>query len=110
MCSKSESSDKRDLTNSKGIGYATVSQLLKANAKVYLAARSEDRAKEAISRLHEAGLGKGRDTNGSGNLGEVIWLKLDLSDPREAQKAAEVFLKLETRLDILGMCTVRSLS
>jgi NAD(P)-dependent dehydrogenase (short-subunit alcohol dehydrogenase family) len=64
---------------------------------VYLAARNEERAKAAIESLHNAGLGKG----GEHNLGEVVWLKLDLGDPREAKKAAEEFLKLETRLDVL---------
>ncbi|RXW16836.1 hypothetical protein EST38_g9026 [Candolleomyces aberdarensis] len=81
----------------KGIGFATVSALLRANAKVYLAARNEERAKAAIESLHNAGLGKGGDHS----LGEVVWLKLDLGDPREAKKAAEEFLKLETRLDVL---------
>ena len=32
----------------------------------------------------------------------MVWLKLDLSDPREAKKAAEEFLEREGRLDILG--------
>ncbi|KAJ2913791.1 hypothetical protein MD484_g6621, partial [Candolleomyces efflorescens] len=81
----------------KGIGYTTVAALLHANAKVYLAARNEERAKAAIESLHDAGLGKG----GEHSLGEVVWLKLDLGDPREAKKAAEEFLKLETRLDLL---------
>lgn len=88
-------------SHSKGIGFETVSQLLRAHAKVYLAARNEERAKAAIESLHNAGLGKGGDHS----LGEVAWLKLDLSDPRLAKEAAEDFLKRETRLDILGELT-----
>jgi len=33
--------------------------------------------------------------------GEVVWLKLDLGDIRDAKKSAEDFLKRETRLDVL---------
>ena len=42
------------------------------------------------------GLGKGDPT------GEVIWFKLDLSDPKVARKAAEDFMQMEQRLDVLG--------
>ncbi|PFH46797.1 hypothetical protein AMATHDRAFT_43362 [Amanita thiersii Skay4041] len=47
----------------------------------------------AIERLKKAGLGPGN--------GEIIWHKLDLSDPRDAKKSGEEFLKRESRLDIL---------
>ena len=47
-----------------GIGYLTVRWLLKKNAKVYLAARSEGRAREAIQKGVELALisssGKGQ--------------------------------------------------
>ena len=68
---------------------------------MYLAARSEERAKEAIGALHDEGLGK----EGSGS--EVVWLKLDLGDPREAKKGAEEFIKREERLDVLSESSVR---
>jgi hypothetical protein len=42
---------------STGIGYYTVLQLARQGAKVYLGARSEQRAKEAIEKLHAEGLG-----------------------------------------------------
>lgn len=80
--------------HSAGIGFATVQHLARAGAKVYLAARNESRATGAIARLEHEGLQPGD--------GEVIWLKLDLSDPRDAKKVAEEFLKREKRLDILG--------
>ncbi|KAF5318873.1 hypothetical protein D9619_010947 [Psilocybe cf. subviscida] len=72
-----------------GIGLATVRHLARAGATVYLAARNEARASAAIAQL--AGEG----------LTEITWLKLDLDDPRDAQKAAQEFLRREKRLDIL---------
>ncbi|KAI0073653.1 NAD-P-binding protein [Panus rudis PR-1116 ss-1] len=76
-----------------GIGYAAVQHLARRGAKVYMGARSEEKAKAAIERLKKEGLGPGN--------GEVIWLPLDLSDPKEAKKAAEDFLTKEKRLDVL---------
>lgn len=79
---------------SRGIGYGTVLHFARAGAKVYLAARNEKAALDAIEKLNSEDISPGK--------GEVKWLKLDLSDPREAKKSAEEFLKLESRLDILG--------
>lgn len=59
-----------------------------------MAARSEQRAKAAIEKL------KG-EVEGGGKGGEVIWLELDLSDPRKAKKSAEEFMNREGRLDVL---------
>jgi NAD(P)-dependent dehydrogenase (short-subunit alcohol dehydrogenase family) len=72
-----------------GIGYQTVKQLLLKNAKVYLAARSPERANEAIKRLEE-------ETKKS-----AIFLQLDLADLPSVRKAAESFLAQESRLDLL---------
>ena len=60
-----------------------------------MAARNEQRAKEAIARLdfNESELSK---------KASVEWLELDLSDPKKVKEAAEKFLEKETRLDILG--------
>lgn len=69
--------------------------LARRGAKVYLAARSESKATGAIAGLQAEGLGPGH--------GEVVWLKLDLSDPRTAKAAAEEFLGREARLDVLGV-------
>jgi len=55
--------------------------LLAKNAKVYIAARSEDRAKAAIEDL--------KQTTGK----EAIWLKLDLSSLKSVKAAAEEFLE-----------------
>ncbi|KAJ6476546.1 NAD-P-binding protein, partial [Mycena vitilis] len=72
-----------------GIGYETVKQLLMKNAKVYLAARSPDKAAAAIKRLE----GETKKT--------AIFLQLDLADLLSVRKAAETFLAQESRLDIL---------
>ncbi|KAJ7815309.1 NAD(P)-binding protein [Mycena olivaceomarginata] len=57
---------------------------------VYLAARSPDKAAAAIKRLEEETKGK-----------KAIFLKLDLADLSSVRKAAEGFLALESRLDLL---------
>ncbi|THV02625.1 NAD-P-binding protein [Dendrothele bispora CBS 962.96] len=75
----------------RGIGYATVQHLARAGAKVYMATRSEDKAKEAIESLKKSRV----------DPGEVAYLKLDLNDPKQAKRAAEEFATKETRLDIL---------
>ncbi|KAF8970377.1 hypothetical protein BDZ97DRAFT_1914683 [Flammula alnicola] len=74
-----------------GIGYHTVKFLARKGAKVYLGARNETKALEAITQLEREGLGSG----------EVLWLNVNLGDPRWAKKAAEDFLRRESRLDIL---------
>ena len=62
---------------------------------MYMGARNEKKAQEAIEELK-------KDESWKDKGGEVLWLKLDLSDPREAKKAAEDFLTKEKRLDIIG--------
>ena len=71
--------------------------LLEKNAKVYLAARSKERAKAAIAEL-SAETGK-----------KAIWLKLDLSSFQSIEKAAaefhrcivvELFSPLQNDLDV----------
>ncbi|KAJ6460308.1 hypothetical protein C8R45DRAFT_879493 [Mycena sanguinolenta] len=72
-----------------GIGYHTVEQLLMKNAKVYLAARSQEKATAAIKELEKQTKKK------------AIFLQLDLSDLVSVRKAAETFLAQESRLDVL---------
>lgn len=59
---------------------------------MYIAARNEQRARDAITQLKKEGIADG----------VVEWLTLDLSDPRVAKRSAETFLTKEERLDILG--------
>lgn len=76
-----------------GIGLYILLHLVRQGAKVYLAARSEEKANDAIERLEKEGLGP--------NAGEIVWLKFDLTDPTKAKQAAEWVLGREERLDIL---------
>ena len=80
--------------NSSGIGFATIRHLARLGAKVYMGARNKDEALEAIQRLKHEGLGPG--------YGEVVWLEVNLSDPRRSKKAAEEFMARESKLDVLG--------
>ncbi|KAH9947937.1 NAD-P-binding protein [Amylocystis lapponica] len=79
-----------------GIGFGVVQHLARRGAKIYMAARNEERAKAALARLQAAGLGPGN--------GEVVWLNLNLSDPRMAKRAAEEVLEKELRLDVVVNC------
>jgi hypothetical protein len=55
---------------------------------------NEDRMKEALERVEKEGREPG--------LGEVVWLELDLKDPRTAKASAQSFMGKESRLDILS--------
>ncbi|KAI1793118.1 NAD(P)-binding protein [Ganoderma leucocontextum] len=72
-----------------GIGKETVKSLLQHNAKVYLAARSKEKADAAISDL-KAATGK-----------EALFLELDLASLASVKKAAGDFLSKEQELHIL---------
>ncbi|KAJ3554361.1 hypothetical protein NM688_g3147 [Phlebia brevispora] len=72
-----------------GVGKETVKALLQHNAKVYLAARSKERAEAAIADLKTA-TGK-----------EAIWLELDLANLASVRHAAKEFLSKERELNIL---------
>ena len=56
--------------------------------------RNKAKAEATISQLHEDELGPGS--------GQIIWLKLELSDPRNAKNMAKEFMKREERLDVLS--------
>jgi retinol dehydrogenase 12 len=83
-----------------GVGYHIVKQLLLKDAKVYLAARSPSKYKEAAKRLKEETGGK-----------EPILLQLDLADLQSVKTAAKEFLSKEERLDILfnNACVLNTL-
>ncbi|CAA7262941.1 unnamed protein product [Cyclocybe aegerita] len=72
-----------------GVGKETVKALLQHNAKVYVAARSQDKAEQAIQDLKEQ---TGKDG---------IFLKLDLGDLKGVKASAEEFLSKEKELHIL---------
>ncbi|KAJ8087222.1 hypothetical protein PM082_006052 [Marasmius tenuissimus] len=72
-----------------GLGKLTVQELLKHNAKVYIAARNRTSAEEAINELL-AQTGK-----------EALFVELDLADLKSVKTCAEEFLRTEKELHIL---------
>ena len=69
--------------------------LARRGAKVYIGARNQSKAEAAIAQLKADGLGPGN--------GELVWLEMDLKDPRNSKKAAEEFMGKEKRLDVLSL-------
>ncbi|KAL1881804.1 hypothetical protein Daus18300_000857 [Diaporthe australafricana] len=75
-----------------GLGLETIKQLRRNKPKkIYLAARSEEKAETAIDQLEES------EPDGS----PLCFLKLDVSSFASVKSAAETFLNIESRLDIL---------
>ncbi|KAH7877569.1 NAD(P)-binding protein [Lentinula edodes] len=73
-----------------GIGRETCRILVARNAKVYLAARSEERAQTAID-----------DICRSTGKSNIHFLKIDLSDLSSVRKAAEQYISMEQELHVL---------
>lgn len=88
--------------DSDGIGFQTISYLVNAGAKVYMGARDESKAREAIDRL--------RAETPKVAAENIIWLPLELSDLRGVVKAAEIVKSKESRLDILSRCCFRTVA
>lgn len=75
-----------------GLGYETVRQLSEHNpARIYLAARSQEKAEKAIQELQQA----------NPKASNIVFLKLDLASFDSVKAAAADFLSRESRLDIL---------
>ncbi|KAK9369571.1 hypothetical protein V1509DRAFT_619865 [Lipomyces kononenkoae] len=74
-----------------GLGEVVSRELACKGCKVYIASRSRTRAEAAIARIKTS---IGTDEN-------LVFFELDLETMRGAVAAAESFLKLESRLDIL---------
>ncbi|KAH8115062.1 NAD-binding protein [Phellopilus nigrolimitatus] len=72
-----------------GVGKETILALLRKNAKVYMASRSQPKAEAAIAEL-KAQTGR-----------EALFLELDLASLKGIKKAAEEFQSKETQLHIL---------
>ncbi|KAJ7207900.1 NAD(P)-binding protein [Mycena pura] len=72
-----------------GVGYEIIKALLPKNAKVYMASRSEAKAKAAIAKLKEE------------TSKEALFLQIDLSDVESIKQAAEEFKTKETELHVL---------
>lgn len=78
--------------SSSGIGEQLAQILYQKNAKVYVAARSEEKARKAIDGI------KSRAPN---SKGELRFLHLDLDDLTTIKASAEAFLGENDRLDVL---------
>ncbi|KAJ3529661.1 hypothetical protein NM208_g9659 [Fusarium decemcellulare] len=75
-----------------GLGLETIKQLSQHNpARIYLAARSEEKAEAAIKQIKE----------GNPKTSPISFLQLDLASFASIRAAAETFTKSESRLDIL---------
>lgn len=75
-----------------GLGLETIRQLAKHGpARIYLAARSQEKAEAAIKQLRES----------NPEACPISFLKLDLSSFASVKAAADVFQSSESRLDIL---------
>lgn len=75
-----------------GIGYEVVKVLYARGARVYMATRTESKAKEAIEQL------KNIETT---TPGEVRYLHLDLADLSTVKTTVADFSRQETKLDVL---------
>ncbi|KAJ3763470.1 NAD-P-binding protein [Lentinula raphanica] len=73
-----------------GIGLETCRMLVTRNAKVYLAARSEERARIAMDDICQ-----------STGKSSIHFLMLDLADLTSVRKAAEEYMSLEQELHVL---------
>ncbi|KAK5076634.1 hypothetical protein LTR51_002317 [Lithohypha guttulata] len=80
-----------------GLGEETIFQLLQHEpAKVYLAARSQEKARTAINRIQQRLV-----EQKAASPATLQWLQLDLSNLKSVQAAAEEVLRNEQRLDII---------
>ncbi|KKY18943.1 putative short-chain dehydrogenase [Phaeomoniella chlamydospora] len=77
---------------SSGVGLELANILYGHNAKVYIAARSSEKANEAISTIK---------SNHPNSKGGIAFLRLDLNDLTGIKSSVEDFLGKETRLDVL---------
>lgn len=75
-----------------GLGKEVSQILYSRNAKVYVAARSEDKAKDAIKSIQ---------TEFPSSKGELVYLHLDLADLTTIKASADEFLSKETKLHVL---------
>lgn len=77
---------------SSGVGQALADILYFRNAKVYIAARSQDKTEKAIGEIKAAH---------PGSKGELIFLRLVLDDLTTIKESADEFLSKESKLDVL---------
>lgn len=86
-----------------GIGYNLASILYRAGGKVYIAGRSEEKARACIEEITKASVEDSTTTQEL--VGQLEYLPLELDDLNNVRTAAEAFKKRETRLDVLVCVT-----
>lgn len=74
-----------------GIGYESTLQLAQHGARVYIAGRSPDRVKKAIEQMKASSV----------QPLDLHMLEMDLQSLKSVKEAAGVFMRQESRLDIL---------
>ncbi|KAJ3021175.1 UNVERIFIED_CONTAM: hypothetical protein HDU68_009775 [Siphonaria sp. JEL0065] len=77
-----------------GIGYQIVKHLALNGAKVFLAARSKERAEAAIAKLKT-------EARKSGVTVDIAFVKVDLSDLKQTKEAGIALAKATSQIDIL---------
>ena len=80
--------------STSGVGEQLASVLYQKNGKVYVAARSEEKASKTIEAI------KSRHPD---SKGEIHFFLLDLNDLTTIKKSADEFLSKERRLDVLWL-------
>ncbi|KAK8074222.1 hypothetical protein PG994_005121 [Apiospora phragmitis] len=75
-----------------GVGKELARMLYSKNAKVYIAARSEEKALRAIKDIKQAS---------SGSTGKLVFIQLDLADLSTIKDSAQTFLEQESQLHVL---------
>src|ERR1700738_2874022 len=71
----------------KGIGFEVTRQLARQGLRVFLGARNEEAGRAAAEKLRDEG--------------DVVFLKIDISDANSIRAAAEEFSRQGDRLDVL---------
>lgn len=79
-----------------GIGFECARELAGHGATVYVATRSEQKGKAAVDNINSE-IAKRSEPLG----GRAAFLQLDLADLNSVQRAAEQFMQMEGRLDVL---------
>lgn len=85
-----------------GIGLALIKFLYPTGARIYLACRSEERAKAAMEEVideYKADTMASKDAQTG--PGELVFMHLDLNDLKTVKASAAFFAQRETRLDII---------
>ncbi|KAM7194198.1 short-chain dehydrogenase [Rhypophila sp. PSN 637] len=83
-----------------GVGLELARNLYRHHGRVYIAGRSETKAREAIDNIiQSATASNGSDSEG--NVGSLEFLHLDLSDLQTIKPAVQAFQSKEARLDVL---------